>query len=147
MDDLPNCCRITLPARLDSLPALSDFVAGASRTLGIDAQSAYKLQLAVEEACANVIQHGAAGALPGQHSIAVDVCRSARTCTVTLRDRGRPFDPTSLPPPDLSPQLRKRRPGGLGIYLIRRLMDEVSYDTEDGVNTLTMTLTLATGMP
>ena len=138
MDDLPNCCRITLPGRLESLPALSDFVADASRTLGIDAESAYKVQLAVEEACANVIQHGACGGQAGPLSIAVDVCRDGRNCTVTLRDRGSPFDPTRIPLPDLRPQLRKRRPGGLGIYMIRRLMDEVSYDVGNGVNTLTM---------
>lgn len=138
MDDLPVCCHITLPGRLESLPALCDFVADASRTLGIDAESAYKVQLAVEEASANVIQHGASSSQAGTLSIAVDVCRYGQTCTVTLRDQGSSFDPTSLPLPDLRPSLRKRRPGGLGIYLIRRLMDQVSYNVGDGVNTLTM---------
>jgi serine/threonine-protein kinase RsbW len=138
MDDSPICCRITLPGRLDSLPALSDFVADASRTLGLDAESAHAVQLAVEEACANVIQHGAPTNQPGPLSIAVDLCRDGQDCTVTLRDRGTPFDPTSHPLPDLSPRLRKRRPGGLGVYLIRRLMDQVSYQVQDGVNTLTM---------
>jgi anti-sigma regulatory factor (Ser/Thr protein kinase) len=138
MDDSPTCCRITLPERLESLPALSDFVADACQTLGIDAESAYTVQLAVEEACANLIQHGGSSSQPDPPGIAVDLCRDGQHCTVTLRDRGKPFDPTSLPPPDLSPRLRKRRPGGLGVYLIRRLMDQVSYSAEDGVNTLTM---------
>jgi serine/threonine-protein kinase RsbW len=138
MDNLPACCRITLPGRLDSLPELGDFVADAGRTLGIDSESAYKIQLAVEEACANVIQHGASSTQPGPPDVAVEMCRNGDCCTVTLRDWGHPFDPTRLPLPDLTPSLRKRRPGGLGVFLIRRLMDEVRYDVGDGVNTLTM---------
>jgi serine/threonine-protein kinase RsbW len=138
MDDLPNRRHITLPGQLESLPAFSDFVADASHALGIDSDSAYKLQLAVEEACVNVIRHGVGGIQAGELNIALDVRRDGQTCTVTLRDRGSAFDPTSLPPPDLRANLRRRRPGGLGIFLMRQLMDEVSYTSSNGVNTLTI---------
>ncbi len=138
MDNTPTCCHIALPGRLESLPALSEFIADASRTLGIDSESSYRVQLAVEEACANVIQHGTTSAQMDSLSLTLDVCRHGQTCTVRLRDGGSPFDPRNLPPPDLTPSLRKRRPGGLGIFLIRRLMDEVSYDVGEGFNTLTM---------
>ena len=58
---------------------------------------------------------------------------------VTIRDRGKPFDPSSVPSPDLEADLDKRRVGGLGIYFMRKLMDEVSYnfDAKKG-NELTM---------
>ena len=58
---------------------------------------------------------------------------------VTIRDRGKPFDPSSVPPPDLEADLDKRRVGGLGIYFMRKLMDEVNYTTDaDKGNELTM---------
>jgi serine/threonine-protein kinase RsbW len=138
MESLPNCRKITLPGRLESLPEFSAFIVDASQALGIDSDSAYKLQLAVEEACVNVIRHGSGGIRAGDRSIALDVRRDGQTCTVTVRDRGSAFDPTSLPPPDLCADLRRRRPGGLGIFLMRQLMDEVRYKAGDGVNTLTM---------
>jgi len=63
---------------------------------------------------------------------------------ITIRDNGRPFDPTSVPPPDLQADLKERSIGGLGMHLMRRLMDDVSYafDAEKG-NKLLMRKTLA----
>jgi len=62
---------------------------------------------------------------------------------VTIKDEGKPFDLSSVPPPDLDTDLDKRRIGGLGIYLMRKLMDDVSYsfDAQKG-NTLVMRKTL-----
>jgi anti-sigma regulatory factor (Ser/Thr protein kinase) len=138
MDKPPASRRIALPGRLESLPALSDFIASAVDGFGIDAENAYRLQLAVEEAFINVIQHGVSGPQADPLDITVEVSRTASGFAAILRDQGHPFDPTTLPLPDLRPQLHKRRPGGLGVYLMRRLMDEVTYEVREGVNTLTL---------
>jgi anti-sigma regulatory factor (Ser/Thr protein kinase) len=57
---------------------------------------------------------------------------------ITLRDRGKPFDPASVPAPDMHLPLHERRIGGLGLHLIYQLMDDVRFEFRDGVNTLTM---------
>jgi serine/threonine-protein kinase RsbW len=63
---------------------------------------------------------------------------------VTIRDRGKPFDPSSVPAPDLHADLGERRVGGLGIYFMRKMMDEVSYSLDaEGGNELTMRKKLA----
>jgi anti-sigma regulatory factor (Ser/Thr protein kinase) len=87
--------------------------------------------MAVDEACTNIIEH-AYGDAPGDIHLG---CRVAPgECVITIRDRGRPFDPESVPPPDLTCDLEDRRAGGLGLYLMRKLMDEVrfSFDPDKG---------------
>jgi anti-sigma regulatory factor (Ser/Thr protein kinase) len=58
--------------------------------------------------------------------------------TVTVIDDGRPFDPLALPPPDLSLDIKDRPIGGLGIFLLRKLADEIHYEWRDGRNRLTL---------
>jgi len=132
------CYQISVPSRLESLAAVSEFVAQTGQTLGLEPEQTHRLQLAADEACTNLILHGQVAESHGERMITLDLCRTRDRCILTLRDHGRPFDLTALPAPRLKTDLRRRRPGGLGVYLIRTLMDEVTYRSEDGVNTLTM---------
>lgn len=107
--------------------------------LGIDA-SVFEVQTAVDEACTNIIKYASSE----EGNIINIICEvQDDDFVVTIRDKGKPFDPYSVPPPDLEADLDKRRVGGLGIYLMRRLMDDVSYsfDAEKG-NKLVMIKTL-----
>ena len=122
--------------RLENLSVISDFVSKAMRKVGAKDESIAEVQLAVDEACSNVILY----AYSGQKGIVKLVLELVGDdLIVTLNDRGKPFDPTSVPPPDLEVDLDERRIGGLGMYFMRKVMDEVSYsfDAEDG-NKLTM---------
>ena len=85
-----------------------------------------KLALALEEAVANVINHGLPG-LPPPHRVLVRLEIGADAVAAEVVDNGKPFDPTAAAPPDLSRPLEERQPGGLGIPLIRGLMDRVAY--------------------
>jgi anti-sigma regulatory factor (Ser/Thr protein kinase) len=118
-----------------NLSLIADFIAMAMRQIGTE-EEIYKVQTAVDEACTNIIQHGysAKGGM-----IAISCELQGNDFVVTIRDRGKPFDPGSVPPPDLEADLNHRRVGGLGMYLMRKLMDDVSYDfdAEKG-NKLTM---------
>ncbi len=129
--------KITLPGRLENLETIGDFIARSAQALGLDKDQTYQAQLAVDEACANVIQHGSLPDTEG--SISLECCRQGDACVFTLRDQGQAFDPTTVPPPNLQADLHRRKPGGLGIYLMRKLMDKVSYRTEQGTNILTLT--------
>ncbi|MEI8307313.1 MAG: anti-sigma factor antagonist [Chloroflexales bacterium] len=128
---------ITLTADLDALAKISAFVTEAAELCGLDERATWQVQLAIDEAATNVIQHAYDPEKPGDITLGW-VCKGNRF-VITLRDTGRRFDPGSVPPPDISSPLEERQVGGLGLYLITRLMDEARFDfhPQDG-NVLTM---------
>jgi serine/threonine-protein kinase RsbW len=125
------------PAAFEQLDEIREFVGAAALDAGMDNKEIYAVQLATDEACTNVIEHAYGGEMHGQIEITCHV--QDRTLTVIIHDHGKSFDPNQVPEPNLNADLSKRRIGGLGIYLMRKLMDEVTYEasTETG-NTLTL---------
>ncbi len=99
------------------------------------------LNVALDEAVSNAINHGYDAGVRGE--IAVRLRRAADSVEVEVEDDGRPFDPLQAPAPDLTLPLELRPVGGLGIHLIKNLMDEVSYVRHDGRNLLKMAKRLA----
>lgn len=141
---LPAMDSITLTADLDALAQISAFITEAAELAGLDERATWQVQLAVDEAATNVIQHAYDLDEPGDLTLAWR-CESNRF-EVSLRDYGRQFDPQSVPEPDISSPIEERQVGGLGIYLITRLMDEVRFDfNPQGGNLLTMVKYIATG--
>jgi serine/threonine-protein kinase RsbW len=125
------------PARYDSLAAIDRFVTDAAEQVGFDKGTVYQVRLAVDEACSNIIKHAYGG--EGHGVIECSCHAHDDDLTVVLRDQGRPFDPASVPPPNLSDDLAERTGGGLGLYFIREIMDEVDFDFEsEAGNVLTM---------
>lgn len=127
----------TFPGRFESLAEIGDFVTRAAEAAGFDARGVYAVQLAVDEACSNIIQH----AYGGQDRGVIDcTCRVLpEALVIVLKDHGRPFDPEAVPAPDLKASLEERQGGNLGLYFMRELMDEVHFDrTSDAFNVLTM---------
>jgi anti-sigma regulatory factor (Ser/Thr protein kinase) len=122
--------------RLENLSIISDFIDKAMRQVGAKEKSIAEVQLAVDEACSNIILYAYSGR-KGIIKLALELVGD--DLIVTIRDKGKPFDPTSVPPPDLEADLNERKIGGLGMYLMRKVMDEVSYsfNAEEG-NKLTM---------
>jgi len=126
-------------AKLENLSLIADFISRSMSQLGIE-KGVSEVQLAVDEACTNAIKY----ACSDKGDIIITCELQDNDFVVTIRYWGIRFDPSSVPPPDLEADLDKRRIGGLGIYLMRRLMDDVSYsfDAEKG-NTLVMRKVLA----
>jgi anti-sigma regulatory factor (Ser/Thr protein kinase) len=126
---------LKIDAKLENLSAIADFILRSMKQLGIDTAIS-EIQTAVDEACTNVIKHAYAEK-DGTIDITCEV--QDNNFVVTIRDKGKPFDPYSVPLPDLETDVDERRIGGLGIYLMRTLMDDVSYsfDAAEG-NTLVM---------
>ena len=128
---------LAFPGRFDRLAAISEFVTRAAEAAGLDARAIYAVQIAVDEACSNIIEYAYGG--EGRGDIECTCRINDGGLAVILRDHGRPFDPTSVPEPDLHASLEDRNGGGLGLYFMRQLMDKVHFEfTQDSGNVLTM---------
>jgi len=124
-------------ANYENLDAIREFVGSSAAQAGLSARDIYAVQLATDEASSNIIQHAYGG--EGNEKIEIECDISAGKLIIILRDRGKPFDPGSVPEPNVKADLSKRKIGGLGMYLMRQLMDEVYYETSsEAGNTLTM---------
>lgn len=134
----------TFPGEFDSLAAIGEFVTLAAHDAGLDERAVYAVQMAVDEACSNIIEHAYGG--EGRGSIECTCRVDAEGLTVILRDCGCFFDPTQVPDPNLEASLEERSGGGLGLYFMRRLMDEVHFEsTPDSGNLLTLVKRKETG--
>ena len=111
-------------AQLENLSAIRDFVEDCAVRLNVAPAVIPNIVLAVDEMVTNIIEHGYAGQ-PG--AIEVEVSDRGDALIVELRDQAPPFDPTTQPPPDLAVSFEDRPPGGLGIYLMRKVMDDVQH--------------------
>ncbi len=129
--------RLALPPDLENLRRVREFVAARAEQAGLPTEAAKDLVLAVDEAVTNIVVHGGQGP---DGLIEVDARVQAEGCVVRILDTGRTFDPTATPDenPPTSP-LDRDAPGGFGIFLIKHLVDEVSYrTTAEGRNELTL---------
>ena len=129
--------KIVFDANFDNLDEIREIVAKAARKVGFSDKEIYAIQLAADEASSNIIEHAYAGVTGGK--LEIDISTSDTKLKIIMRDHGKPFDPASVPEPNVKADLSERKIGGLGMYLMRKLMDEVSYESspETG-NILTM---------
>lgn len=134
---------LTLAANLDALGQISQFITQAAEQVGLNEHQTWQVQLAVDEAATNIIQYAYDPDSSG--AITLTWTCDATRFVVKLHDTGRGFDPEEVPAPDLLSPLEERQVGGLGIYLMTRLMDEVHFhfDPQEG-NVLTMIKYLTT---
>jgi anti-sigma regulatory factor (Ser/Thr protein kinase) len=99
----------------------------------VDEEDGFKIELSLYEICVNVILY----AYPERRgSLEVRFWKEPGRFRIEVKDRGVPFDPCCLAPPDIRENIQARKKGGLGVYLVRTLMDAVEYKREKGVNTL-----------
>jgi anti-sigma regulatory factor (Ser/Thr protein kinase) len=125
------------PGHLDSLGEIVDFVTSAAEAAGFEARDVQAVQLAVDEACSNIIEHAYGDECCG--NIECTCCVDGDSLITTLTDRGAPFDLDAVPEPDLEAALDERTEGGLGVFIMRRLMDEIHHVfSPDSGNVLTL---------
>jgi anti-sigma regulatory factor (Ser/Thr protein kinase) len=127
--------RLTFPGSLDQIEAICRIVEDAAQQAGFDRRSSYACQLAVGEACENIIKHGYGA--EGAGNIQVIVRARHGDLTVELRDTARPFNPARSPEKN---KWSEHDPpvGGLGLVIIHRVMDEVRYRRRGQENRLLM---------
>jgi serine/threonine-protein kinase RsbW len=117
---------VIFPARFEQLDAIRGFAAQAARDAGMQQSEIDAIELAVDEACSNIVEHAYRGRRSGEIECTCDA--SAEGLTIILRDHGKPFDVSKVPIPDTDADLKDRRVGGLGIFIMRKLMDEVRFE-------------------
>lgn len=126
---------LILSAGPDATARALDFVAAICRAWHADDNACFDILLAVDEAISNVVQHGYSGR---RGVITLRVSEQGRDIIIDLVDHGMPFDPMQAPEPDLSGPLDRREAGGMGIHLMRKMMDAIHYRRQGQENTLTM---------
>ena len=121
---------LSLSSSMDDISRIEPFIAHVAQQAGIEGREAKRLRLAVEEAVANIINHGLAT------TIKLQAKADERELMLTIDDDGQPFDPTAESSTDFSVPADKRPPGGLGIMLLHQMTDGLEYQRFDGHNIL-----------
>ena len=122
--------QLKIPSLSDNLEIIREFVSKIAAKAGFDDDAISKIELAVDEASANVIKHAYKESQRKPIDIMIKI--DPEKLTVIVSDRGKGFNASKLKDPDMKEYLAKMRVGGLGIYLIRTLMDEVDFKSEPG---------------
>jgi glutamate/tyrosine decarboxylase-like PLP-dependent enzyme/anti-sigma regulatory factor (Ser/Thr protein kinase) len=115
---------LRIQANLERLAEIRRFVRERATTLGVDPDILPDVLLAVDEAVTNIIVHGYRGR---EGSLEIEVGREGDALVVRVRDEASPFDPTAVPPPDVSLPAEERVSAGMGVHLIRQTVDEVTH--------------------
>jgi serine/threonine-protein kinase RsbW len=129
---------LSVPGRYDQLEQISSFIEQAGLEAGLDDVAIGRCQLAVDEACTNIIEHGYEGEDRGTIDI---TCQAGHVgLTIIITDQARPFDVSGVPEPHLkTSSIEEVQVGGLGLYFMRKVMDVVEFSTSDAGNRLVLT--------
>jgi anti-sigma regulatory factor (Ser/Thr protein kinase) len=130
MTAIENTFTLDVPSTTQNLALIREFVSRVAEQAGLNETEVGQLELAVDEACANVIEHAYGDDKTKQ--VMVRAVFDDDTLRIHVIDTGKGFDPTQIPEQELKDLIAKRRTGGLGMRLIKTLMDEVHYDIEPG---------------
>ena len=127
---------LTLSNDVQEVPLLSTFIDEVCESHGVEMMTTMQMNLALEEAVVNVMTYGYPEGTKGYVEISAQSDSSG--LTFVIRDSGKPFDPTTKGDVDTTLSAEERSIGGLGIHLVKQLMDSIQYEYKDGHNILTL---------
>lgn len=130
MPAFENTFTLDVPSSTQNLAIIRDFVVRIGAQAGLSEEEVAQLELAVDEACANVIEH--AYDHDATKQVSIQAIFDEDTLRINVADTGRGFDSSTVTEEDLRDLVEKRRTGGLGLRLIKSLMDEVHYEIGPG---------------
>ncbi len=120
---------ICVSSQLLNLAEIAEFVSQRALSAGLNENQVFDVQMAVDECCTNAMEHAYDGHQDGQVRVCCYV--ESNDFVVRVTDYGRSFDPATISQPDLSLPVEERQIGGLGLYLMRQLMDCVEYRADE----------------
>ena len=128
---------LLIKSSTENLSIVRDFIKAAGDEVGFEKETIGKIVLAVDEACTNIIKHAYKYASDGD--IIIIVIFDGSKLAISITDYGLNFDPNVIPVPDIQEYYKQRKVGGLGIFLMKKLMDEVKYaNLSDNRNQVTL---------
>lgn len=125
---------LVVTSSTDNLSEVRNFVEMNGEKIGLNATTIAHISLAVDEACTNIIKHAYSNSL--DKKIKVKIETSNHKFTVIIRDTGKHFDPNKVPEPNILQSQKMKKGGGLGMFLMKKLMDEVKYNSQSNGNEL-----------
>ena len=129
-----DCLSLRIKNNLEEIARMSQEIAAWCQKLALPEEVEFQLDLVLDELVSNVIRHGLKD--DNEHLIAVDLCLEGTELAVAIEDDGVPFNPLEAPAPDITRPIEERRIGGLGIHLVREIMDNLAYERREGKNYL-----------
>ncbi|MCF8261421.1 MAG: ATP-binding protein [Melioribacteraceae bacterium] len=118
---------LVIKSTTDNLARVRDFITSTAKDVGFNNETVGEMVLAVDEACTNVIKH--AYKYSPDRTITVNIEFVDGKFRISITDNGIHFNPSTVPDPDIKVYHKEKRTGGLGMFLMKKLMDEVSYNT------------------
>ncbi|MCK8601659.1 ATP-binding protein [Desulfoferrobacter suflitae] len=128
---------LRLPAKMEHLDRFRSYVLDKAAHWGLDDDLLFKIELALEELIVNVIHYAYAEHDHGEVEVGCSLVNDS-ILHLCIQDWGKPFDPLARPDPDTTQGINERGVGGLGIHLVRRMADQVTYQREQGCNILNL---------
>ncbi len=135
-DDTKLHHRLTLPCDINQTTRLAEWIDGICESAGLGSSASMQVNLAIEEAVVNVMKYAYPNNSKGE--VQIDALHDQEWLKFIITDLGLPFDPTTLEEADTSTSAEERKIGGLGVHLMRKMMDSISYERIDGKNVLTL---------
>ncbi len=132
---------IILKNKFDELSKMSESVNSFAETNSLNDEIKHDIKLALDEIITNIISYAFDD--DNEHEISVKICIDNNKLSINIEDDGKPFDPLEYPPPDTTKPLEERDIGGLGVFFVRELMDEIEYKRKENKNILTITKSIS----
>ena len=128
---------LTIDAIAENIPAVTAFVDEKLESMGCPLKAQMQIDIAIDELFGN-IAHYAYHPEVGNATVRVEVTEEPLAVIVTFIDKGKPYDPLRVAEPDITLSAEERNLGGLGIYMVKKSMDEITYEYKDGKNILSI---------
>ena len=128
---------LTIAAEIENIEAVTDFVNEQLEALDCPMKAQMQIDIAIDELFSN-IAHYAYNPEIGQATVRVEVIKDPLAVTITFIDNGVPYDPLAKADPDTTLSAEEREIGGLGIYMVKKSMDDITYEYKAGQNILTI---------
>ena len=128
---------ITVLAATENISKITAFVDAELERIGCPPKANAQIDICIDEIVANIARY-AYGSGTGNATVRLDFDETERVVSLTFVDSGMPFDPLDVPEPDITSPLAERPIGGLGLFMVKNMMDSMSYRREDGHNILTI---------
>ena len=125
-----NISELIVKSRTENLSLIRDFISSKASAAGLIKEDIENIMLAVDEACTNIIKHAYSSYPDGEIVIKLEF--NSEKILISIIDKGSTFNPDAVPDPDLQKYYKNGRVGGLGMYLMKTLMDDVKYISVPG---------------